>query len=162
MTEQIKPLYLKLGMFGACMTFLFVSSICNAAIYKWRDADGKMHYSESKEEAGRAQAQAVKIRATAAPAPTETPASAAMMQRLQKDAADYKAQQAQQESEQRDRSREAAKADPAPGKNQAETDESRCALARNVLSGAVHHRNGAPTDKNDREIAENDVRAFCH
>jgi hypothetical protein len=42
-----------------------------------------------------------------------------------------------------------------------ETDASRCNLARDVISGAVRHRNGAPTDKNDREVAENDIRAFC-
>ena len=41
------------------------------------------------------------------------------------------------------------------------TDTSRCALARDVLSGAVVHGNGKPTDKYDRDVAQNDVKAFC-
>lgn len=51
---------------------------------------------------------------------------------------------------------------PLSGGKENGTDASRCALARDVLSGAVRHRNGTPTDANDREVAQNDIRAFCH
>jgi len=43
-----------------------------------------------------------------------------------------------------------------------ETDAAKCNYARDILSGALLHRNGAPTDENDRRIAENDSRTYCH
>jgi hypothetical protein len=42
------------------------------------------------------------------------------------------------------------------------TDASQCVLARNVLNGAVRQGNGRPTDKYDREVAQNDTKAFCN
>jgi len=46
--------------------------------------------------------------------------------------------------------------------NEPETDASRCRLARDIAGGAARHRNGAPTDGNDRAIANRDIQSFCH
>jgi hypothetical protein len=68
----------------------------------------------------------------------------------------------QNPAEKRSGSSTVAKPKSLSGGRSDDSDGSRCNLARDVLSGAVRHTNGAPTDKYDREIAENDVRAYCH
>ena len=42
-----------------------------------------------------------------------------------------------------------------------DTNESRCALAKDILNGSLAHPNGEPIDKYDLETAENDVRSYC-
>jgi hypothetical protein len=44
---------------------------------------------------------------------------------------------------------------------QPETDATRCALARAVIDGAVRHANDLPIDRHDRDVADNDIRAYC-
>ena len=44
---------------------------------------------------------------------------------------------------------------------QPETDATRCALARAVIDGAVGHVNELPLDQHDRDVAANDIRAYC-
>ena len=37
----------------------------------------------------------------------------------------------------------------------------RCALARAVIDGTVRHVNDLPIDRHDRDVATNDIRAYC-
>ena len=55
------------------LTLLLASAEGRAEIYKWVDANGQTHYSERKDEAGKARAVEMKI----APDPASTPATAA-------------------------------------------------------------------------------------
>jgi hypothetical protein len=41
------------------------------------------------------------------------------------------------------------------------SDASRCALARDILKGALRHANGAKIDQYDMDTARNDVQMFC-
>ena len=143
----------------AAATLLLCSlSPAHAELYKWVDAQGKTHYSDKADGAGKA---AVKeLRVDQAPAPT--PAKPA-------GTPDWK----KQEEQYRQRQAKLAAAHPEGGghahvrqegyrSGKLETDGNRCRLARDILSGAARHTGGAPTDANDREIATRDVGAFCH
>lgn len=131
----------------AWVVLLLASTASHAEIYKWVDADGRTHYSERKENAGKA--KAVELRLSAQPASersTSTPS--------RRPTADAQAARRRAPDEPpRPRSLSGGRSD--------DTDASRCNLARDVLSGAVRHGNGEPTDAYDRQIAENDVRLFC-
>jgi len=139
--------------FRACLLSLLVTTVAHAEVYKWVDAAGQTHYSERKASAQGAKTAEVKI--TAAPEASKAPA------------ADYS-----------DYLRASSKyAPPGAGvpnrpstKNPPEmlsdgmdhgTDGSRCALARDILNGAVRHGNGKAIDQYDRDVAKNDVKAFC-
>lgn len=118
-------------------------------IYKWVDHKGVTHYSTDKTAVTRgATVREVKVQAgpTAAAgtpaAPPAAPLPAAAPQ-----------QAAQQQPQRTPRS--------LSGGREHGTDASRCALARDVLSGAVRHGNGAPTDAHDIEVARSDVKLFC-
>jgi hypothetical protein len=145
---------------GVSLALLLAVSASHAQMYRWVDANGQTHYSQSKEAAGNAKAEELKLQSDSISA-EEANASAQYWQEQNKKI-DQRQMQAQK-----------ARADvtPAPpmptrprslsGGRSDGSDAQRCALARDVLSGAVRHRNGAPTDKYDREVAENDVRAAC-
>jgi hypothetical protein len=145
------------SLLSACMILLSMSSTSNAEVYKWVDANGETHYSENKEDAGKANAK--KLKALSEPSATDTANSST---------------QYWQEQEGKVIQLQAPKLNDKPyvppvdtrpvslsGGKSDSTDASRCRLARDVISGAVTHPNGAPTDKHDREVAENDIRAFC-
>lgn len=143
---------------AACLAFALVSSTAHAQIYKWVDGNGQTHYSDRKEEAGASKVVEVKQ------APQSTsPQSAG-------NSAEYWQEQERQFRE-RQLAKKTSEATPVAKRNpkslsQGKVDDgsdiARCNLAKDVLSGAVRHRNGAPTDAYDRQVAENDVRAFCH
>lgn len=127
---------------------LLAAPASHAEIYKWVDAQGRTHYSEGKEHAGKAKAVELRLSSQPASEKSTTPAPPAY-------------------SDSRRSSRRGSSDEPPPrprslsGGRSDDTDASRCNLARDVLSGAVRHGNGAPTDAYDRQIAENDVRLFC-
>lgn len=125
-----------------------------AQIYKWVDDKGVTHYSTDKTAASRgATVREVKVQAGPATA-AGTPAATAAGPLPAPIAATPQAAHPQPQAQQR-----------APrflsGGREHGTDASRCALARDVLSGAVRHGNGAPTDAHDVEVARSDVRLFC-
>jgi hypothetical protein len=135
---------------------LFVSSTGHAQIYKWVDANGQTHYSERKADAGKATAVELKVESQS----MSTRAGNSSAQDWQEKERQFKQRQAQKRNE--ETPTVANKPQALSGGRSDETDSSRCNLARDVISGAVSHRNRAPIDKHDREVAENDIRAFCH
>jgi len=131
-----------------------------AELYKWVDAQGKTHYSDKPDGAGKAKVDELR---TDAP-PTKTAAAAPAVPDWKKQEAEYRQRQAQQAS-QRGANGPGTAAPVRPEgyrSGKVETDENRCRLARDVLSGAARHTSGARTDANDREVAQRDVGAFCH
>lgn len=148
---------LKQRTLGICLALLIAPSIGHAEIYKWVDASGKVHYSKSKEEAGNAKAVELKVPSQPATAASDTPAP----QSWQSQERLINQRQEQKEKESSPRQQSAPKPISLSGGREDGTDASRCALARDVLSGAVKHHNGKPTDDYDRQVAENDIRSFC-
>jgi hypothetical protein len=146
-----------MGVMSAFVTLLFLSPTSRAEIYKWVDSNGQTHYSERKEEAGRADTLKLKIESQ----PPSTPMATPSPQYWQEQERKLKQSQAQKREERASVS-PVMKPKSLSGGREDGTDASRCALARDVLSGAVRHRNGAPTDAYDREVAESDIRMFCH
>jgi hypothetical protein len=131
---------------------LLASPAAHAQIYKWVDDKGVTHYSTDKTAASRAaSARQIKVSASGArPAPTAAgPQAPAPLPPMPAPAATPPQPAAQP-----------ARRSLSGGREHG-TDASRCALARDVLSGAVRHRNGAPTDAHDIEVAQSDVRLFC-
>ncbi|MFZ5520252.1 MAG: DUF4124 domain-containing protein [Pseudomonadota bacterium] len=132
---------------------LLTSLGAQAQIYKWVDDKGVTHYSTDKTAATRG-AAVREVKVQAKPAASAAPAGSAAAQRAALPSPPAPApQQPAQQSQQAQRS--------LSGGREHGTDASRCALARDVLSGAVRHRNGAPTDAHDIEVAQSDVRLFC-
>lgn len=143
---------------AACLALLFATAASHAEIYKWVDANGKTHYSEKKDDAGKSKVEQVKIKpppesANAAPAQNWQDKEIEFRKRqIEKQEADAKAAKAAKAS--------AAKQSEAPDYRN-DNDVSRCALAKDILSGKAVHGNGAKTDANDRAIAERDKSTFC-
>lgn len=144
-----------LQVFLACLASFLLAFGSHAEVYKWVDAAGQTHYSQKKSDANGAKAAEVKITRSPQPSRTSVP-STEYLQAQSKfaprspTAADTLDQQAFNRS--------------LPSASQGKehgTDGSRCALARDVLSGAVRHGNGKPTDQYDRDVAQNDIRIFC-
>ena len=137
---------------------LLVHGAAHAELYKWVDANGKIHYSDSKKAAGTARVGA--LRHAPAPAPASS-ASASPVTGWKEREREYRWRQQQAE-----RDLPAAQARPKKLRdsydgNQIDTDKARCELARDVTSGAAVHTNGARTDANDRQIAQRDIQTFC-
>ena len=129
------------------------SAFC-ADVYKWVDEKGQTHYSQRNDAAAKAKAVQLKVSATQPSASGPSPVVARDPEqewirspRVVPKSVEAKPVPPQATSE----SRGAA----------IETNASKCKLARDVLSGAVEHSNGAPTDTNDRQVAESDIRLFC-
>lgn len=124
-----------------------------AQVYKWVDKDGEVHYSQRKEDAP-TNAKPLDIKSTPASAPA---ASEAANGRKPWDPVwPQSAKPAEPPVVARQRPKALSNG------HEDGSDQSRCNLARDVLSGAVQHRNGKPTDQYDRDVAQNDVRNFCH
>ena len=143
---------------AACLSLWLVAATCHAEIYKWVDANGRTHFSERKNDASKA--KALELKATTPPAADQPPLSPA--EHWQEKERQFR--QRQIENQNAKPQEEAAASKPPKslsGGVEDGSDASRCNLARDVLSGAVRHGNGKPTDKYDREIAENDVRRYC-
>lgn len=120
---------------------------CQAQVYKWTDANGKVHYGDRKDAAG-AKPQELKIKLPPAAPPASAPAAWAPAARASEP-------------------RWPEPPHPAPlprsqsGGKEHGTDASRCALAQDILNGRLRHTNGASIDQHDRDIATADVKRFC-
>ena len=137
---------------------LLFPTVGMAEIYKWVDQKGRTHFSERKDQAGRAKPLGPR-------APAESEAAGTDMSSAQYWLAletQFRQRQAQRSAEALP-AKQAAEAKPRSltGGRSDDTDDLRCALARDVLNGSISHPNGEPIDKYDLETAENDVRSFC-
>ncbi|MES2129660.1 MAG: DUF4124 domain-containing protein [Pseudomonadota bacterium] len=130
---------------------LVLGAGAQAQVYKWVDAQGQVHYSGKPEASGKAKVSELKVAAPPSTAPPDAAPQGLSMVRPG-------APRPRVSNFQAPRSQGGAGADG----EQPETDQSRCALARRVLNGTARHTNGARTDANDREVAERDVKSFCH
>jgi len=134
-----------------CALSILLVQGSEAQVYKWKDANGQTHYSERSDGAG---VKPTELKIKASPADS-APAASTPQLRWKEQARPSQGDQAA-----------TPKQPPRPPKSLSNgredgTDVSRCALARDVLSGAVRHPNGAKTDRHDLEVAESDVRLFC-
>ncbi|OWQ93835.1 hypothetical protein CDN99_05210 [Roseateles aquatilis] len=120
-------------------------------VYKWVDAEGRVHYSERKPVDPAVKPAEIKPPPPPPPQPVPAPKPPTTTQ-----------------------VRPHAPVDPGfhhpTGKKvpeslsaglNPETDAYRCALAKDVLSGAVVHGNRKPTDDYDRATAHGDIKLFC-
>lgn len=139
---------------GALLALLLFPPASVAEVYKWVDANGQTQYGDRKAAAGNAKTLEIK----APPAP-EVPQSVAPYSWSSGAGHNF--------------SPPTPKAGPpygpqfdkrprqlSDGKDHG-TDESRCALARDVLGGRLMHGNGNRVDKHGREVAQNDIKMFC-
>jgi hypothetical protein len=143
---------------AAAVLLLSAVQSAHAELYKWVDAKGKVHYSSSKEAAG--QAQVKELPYGAAPAPMSTGPAPVPTWKLQED--EYRKRQAAlKQASVEPPTSPGPKSAGSYGGNQLETDKTRCALARDVKSGAARLSNGAKTDAAGFATAENDIKSFC-
>lgn len=149
-------------MMWGCKSLLLAVLVAVAAdghaqVYKWSDASGKVHYTDNKDEAERANGLQLKM----APGPTDADRELVMQNlRRQQDMAREKRAMAPPVMHPVAATRPVAR--PWSSNGGPETDQSRCNLARNVKDGSVRHPNGAKIDANDRQVADADIAAFCH
>ena len=145
----------KLKLLLAFAALLHVSSLAHAELYKWVDAAGRTHYSDNKGDVPNGRAKELKV---AAP-PEPSQGTPDWMRREE----EFKRRQAAE----RLRAQHSARYDAQFPQRQSgggvtpENDSARCGLARDVLSGAVTHTNGATTDTRDVQVAQRDIVRFC-
>ena len=151
--EKMKQIIIKQALQAAGLVLLMTALSSHAEIYKWVDADGKVHYSEKKDGAGKAKVEEVKVQAS-------DPVSNQQPQTWQDRELEYRKRQMSKKPEPA-YVPEKPKPKPIYGKDP-ETDESRCLLGKAVLAGRVRHSNGAKIDENDKNIAQRDVSSYCH
>ncbi len=140
---------------GLVTAALLLHAPGHAELYKWVDANGKTHYSDRKDAAGNAQIGALKYDAAPVAPP---PAAISSWQARERD---YQMRQAQKGHGVSVPSGRPPRLSQSYGSNQIDTDKAKCELARDVVSGAVRHGNGARTDANDHQIAQRDISQFC-
>ena len=145
-----------LAAFHGCL----ISLAQGSQLYKWTDADGNTHYSDHSSPAGNSKPATVKPSGSSGKTQPEGSISPSWADKYQ--------QLKEQQNLRKAGGTDALPASPARprslsgGKVDDGSDLARCNLARDVLSGAVRHHNGAQTDDYDRQTAENDIRTFCH
>lgn len=133
----------------AWLRWVVLGAACCAAagqaqVYKWTDANGKVHYGDRKDAAGaRQQELKIKLPPAAPPAPVQAPAAKASEVRWPEPPSPAPPPRSQS------------------GGKEHGTDASRCALAQDILNGRLRHTNGASIDQHDRDIATADVKRFC-
>ena len=130
---------------------------CHAEIYKWVDANGRTHFSERKDDAGKA--QAVEMKGT--PPAKSAPATTSPNEYWQDQERQFRQRQIQNQRATQQEAPTTKAPKSLSGGREDGTDASRCNLAKDILSGAVKHGNGKPIDQYDRDVAEHDVRTFC-
>lgn len=152
----MKTVKTTLGTFIASAALVLCSSTSFAQVYKWVDSQGHTHYSSNKDDARGARTDELKLPAQPAPAPSAKPSAERTM--------DQSRQTYPRQAYERAPISPPVSKHPSSlsGGREDGSDASRCALAKDVLSGAVQHRNGKPTDKYDRDVAQSDVQLFCH
>ena len=146
MTKLLAAVPLALALLGA-------GGAARADLYKWIDANGVANYTDNPDLAGGARVQLLKTAAA--------PAAEAGGDWRQREA-EFQRRQQHKLMAPGYRPREAGGGAVAVHRGgQPETDATRCALARAVIDGAVGHVNDLPLDQHDREVAANDIRAYC-
>lgn len=149
----IRPHFLTAGLL-----LITVTAAAHAELYKWVDAQGKTHYSDKADGAGKAAVKELRVDQAPAPAPGK-PGSTPDWKKQEEQ---YRQRQDKLAAARAERGTSAYARQEGYRSGKVETDDNRCRLARDILSGAARHSGGAPTDANDREIASRDVAAFCH
>ncbi len=140
---------------GICTLLLLMPDSANAQIYKWVDAKGQTHYSEKKEDAGKAQAAEVKVQLP----PPSPPGSSARLPDWREQEKEFQKRQAKKPAERAATSSTKTRQD---GINiMDESTQAKCVLARSIMDGTAKRRNGVATDKHDLDVAKNDVQMFC-
>lgn len=140
------------------ISLLMMGGPSQAQMYKYVDDKGVTHYTDNPDLAGKGAAE---LKAGSAAAP----AAAASGQTWQEREIEYRRRQMMKKPE--PVAQKPAVPRPVnPNRpyygNEIASDASRCEMARDILSGAAVHARGAKTDAHDREVAQNDVRNFCH
>lgn len=137
------------------VALLCMSPLANAELYKWVDAAGRTHYSDKKSNAGANEPKQLKL--AAAPQPS---AGSSDWKRQEEE---FKRRQALASAKARQDARFQAQyqAPRSNGGVRPENNSARCQLARDVVSGAVAHTNGAVTDGKDIQVAQRDIAKFC-
>jgi hypothetical protein len=158
--NKISPLN-RLRLFAIGALASLVAAPAQAEIYKWVDANGKTHFTENKDEAGKGKAEQVKISAQAQPQSPSSQTSAPTGRTWQDQEQESKQRLARQQLAQPSRSSASGYSKPAWVGNPTETDATRCALARDITNGTAVHPRGVKTDANDKEIAARDISTFC-
>ena len=144
-------------MEGICLAIFLLPLASHAEIFKWVDAKGQTHYSGRKEDAGKVKAEEVKVK----PPPASVQATGSSRPDWREQEQQLQERQAQNLRESAAQASVVARPRSLSGGRSDDTAASKCNLARDVLSGAVRHSNGAPTDKYDLDIAKSDVSTFC-
>lgn len=119
-------------------------------VYKWVDANGRVQYSQHKPTDAATPHTEVKPPPPAQPVLAPPSVSPSALESRKKQPVATPAP------------RQTPSVPPSlsEGLNR-ETDAYRCALAKDILAGAVRHSNGARTDDHDRQVAQSDIRLFC-
>jgi len=136
-------------------TSVLLSSIGHAEIYKWVDAKGQTHYTERKADAGDARTEELKVSPPPDTSKNFTPPTSDWRPR-ERFGLPTSAQSPWPYGPPERKGPKAVSDGIDHG-----TNASRCALARDILSGA-RARRSKPTDAYDREVAQNDIKAFCN
>ncbi len=148
------------SLFRVLVVLLLVSPNSHAQIYKCVDQNGRTHYSEKKDDTCKSQAVKVDVRTQAGP----TQAAASSAEHWQEQERLRKQRSIEEEYRNRPVLSVRFRLPPNPSTSNPSSggaDDSKCRLARDVLSGAVRHSNGAKTDDNDRRVAQRDVEKYC-
>lgn len=146
-----------LKLLGACpaLLLLLAAPNSNAQLYKWVDANGKVHYANHKQAVRNANFAELRTHAgTTVARPGTRPA-------WQQQEDEFKKRREMEQAKQAAPPTVIRRPSVRNQGDKTETDSSRCRLARNIKSGAVRHTNGAATDANDLAIADSDVRTYC-
>jgi hypothetical protein len=137
---------------------IFYSSISYAEIFKWVDSNGRTHYSDTKLSVGKSNVETLKISS-----PNITIGhTAEPIYSLKKENLVHTPSKTKKQIKQNKIAPLFKIAKSGWGGKGPETDKKRCALARDILSGAARHTNGLATDTHDIKVAQRDVGKFCH
>ena len=146
--------YCLLCVLGGVLQFSPLPS--SAQMYKWTDAQGKIHYTDRAGDASAGRAAEIKV-----PPPPSVEAQSLR-------AKGWRDAEAAYQERHRPGSVVAKRGLPvhvSTGRGgqgyQLETPRAKCGLAQDILSGEAVHVNRKPVDKYDRKIAASDVKAFC-
>lgn len=139
---------------------IWTTRVDAADIYKWTDSEGRIHYGERKLEG---KARSVELR-DSSPPPTQPS--------VQTGSVEYWREQERQMQQRLTSKREADVRQSATRQKPPDslsggtakwqdTDQWRCNLAKDIISGGVKRSSGRPTTPDDIRLAEENVRAFC-
>ncbi|UUZ53081.1 DUF4124 domain-containing protein [Massilia sp. H-1] len=143
---------------AAAVLLLSVTGTAHAQLYKWVDAQGKTHYSNKADAAGNAKVKELQVDT----APTATPSQIRQHPGLEKTGRGVpQAPGGRQLGAHTERSVEPFTSGRLPQRQGRNGRQPLPPGARHPERRRAWHSGGAPTDSNDREIAQRDVGAFC-